>query len=104
MIPSSSVMHRPKTETKYFLHSSLTVAFVQSSELKTILVVDGNDKYNSRKNELTTAWNGALYQTHSCRITAITSRDQPISIRGYDNHDVHLRKIGDNMSRKNIKN
>ena len=96
-------MHRPETETNYFLHSSLTIEFVQSSEFKTILVVYGNDKYNRRKNELTTAWNGALYQTHSCRTTAITSREQPISIRAYNNYDVHLGKICDNMSRKNIK-
>ena len=52
--------------------------FVQSSEWKTILEVDGNEYYQKRENKLTTPWNCSHYQTLSCRTTAITSGEQLI--------------------------
>ena len=80
-----------------------SIEFVQSSKSKTILVVDGYEYYKKRENKLTTAWNCAQYQTLSCRISAITSGEQLISIRGNHNHDICLGKVGARKVSKKIK-
>ena len=79
-----------------------SIEFVQSSKSKTILVVDGYEYYKKRDNKVTTAWNCAQYQTLSSRISAITSGEQLISIRGNHNHDICLGKVGGRKTSKKI--
>ena len=80
-----------------------SIEFVQTSKSKTILVVDGYEYYKKRENNLTTAWNCAQYETLSCRTSAITSGEQLISIRGNQNHDICLGKVGAIKVSKKIK-
>ena len=77
--------------------------FTLSSKDKQMLVVSGHEYYLKRKNKKTTNWNCSKTQTHKCRATAFTDKENFFETRGQHNHDNFTGKPNARLVLKNIK-
>ena len=76
---------------------------ILSAKDKQKLVVSDHEYYLKRKNKTTTNWNCSKYQTHKCRVAAITYGKKIIETRVEHNHNISTGKPDARLVLKNIK-